>query len=100
MKYEIGQKVKVAATGRKGEIKAFRHEGFVVNGKIEEVIKYYVFFQPYSNEWFKEDQLSNTYTFDNKFQINLSNFLIDLYLKNRKFDLVKQLHEEKQLYMR
>jgi hypothetical protein len=91
LKYQIGEKVKVIATGRTGEIKAYKHEAFHINGKIEETIKYYMFFPPYTNEWFREDQLSNTYIFDDKFELGLSKFLIDLYLKNRKFDIVKTI---------
>lgn len=96
MKYEIGEKVKVKATGRTGEIKAFRHEAFLINGKIEETIKYYILFPPYSNEWYKEDQLQHLLEVDSKFELNFLDYLIDMNLKDRQFDMVKNFHEQKE----
>jgi hypothetical protein len=95
MQFQIGEKVKVTATGRIGEIKAYRQEGWNINGRIDETIKYYVFFPPYSNEWYKEEQLQHVLEVDRKFESNFLDYLIDMNLKDGNFDMVKNYHNQK-----
>jgi hypothetical protein len=97
----LEEKVKVVATGQVGEIKTIKTELTLVNGQPRETYQYFIFIPPMSNRLFNENEL--TYVkdepeFSKKFELKLIDFLIDVYLKHGKFDMVKNLSNEKKLY--
>lgn len=100
MKFEIGEKVKIKSSGKIGEVKTYKKEVFWHNGKLNTVRKYYVYTDQYYNLWFDESDLDhyNSYKFEDKFEIELLNFLINVYFDHGKWDLCRQLAEEKKLY--
>lgn len=95
MKFSLGEKVKLRATGRIGEVRMYKLEGYLHNGVEKESLKYYVHYPPYSNEWFKEDQLQHPLEVDSKFESHFLDLLIDMNLKDGNYDMVKNYHEQK-----
>jgi hypothetical protein len=100
MKFNLGEKIRLRSTGRLGEIIHCKHEKYIYNGKITESKRYEVHFGSYDRRWYFEQDLVSDYEFDNKFEIELCDLLINVYLRNKKYDLVKKLYNEKQNYMR
>lgn len=100
--FHKGDSVRVKSTGQKGEITQFKVEGFTVNGVDKLKIQYSVNFGNYMTNWFTEDNLEyyNTYDFTPKFELNLLNLLIDFNLDKRNYDMVKQLNELRQQYIK
>jgi hypothetical protein len=102
MKYEIGQEVRVKGTDNVGIIKSYKIDGYVLYEKMHEVTKYGVQVgASYYNKWFFEYELESfpTYNFDAKFELELIDLLIDIYLLDKSnLNLIRQLHKEKSLY--
>jgi hypothetical protein len=100
--FYLGDKIKVKETGKIGEIKAYKVEGFYHGGQIVNTIKYYIRFEPYANLWLEEKDISyeHTYEFPAKFELNLLNLLIDINLDRKDFEMVKQLNELRQQHMK
>jgi hypothetical protein len=100
MLFEIDQQVRVKGTDEIGTIDAYKIEGYKLNGKKVEIIKYCLKQSgaSYIKNWYKEDDLQHLYEFNNTFEKGLVTLLIDVYLKHNKFDLVKKLNIEKNLY--
>jgi hypothetical protein len=97
MKFKINDTVRVKATGRVATIKTYRIDGYVLHNKEIEVIQYGLSSENLYSEPYKEDAIE-LYGIDNEFERGLCDFLIDIYLANKKLDLVKKLFNEKQLY--
>ena len=97
LKFDIEEKVKIKATGRKGIIKEYKVEGVKVDGVKQHKIMYLVDFGRHMIDWVKEDCLDhyNEYKFDKKFEIGLLNFLIDINLDKKNLEMVKYLHDLK-----
>jgi hypothetical protein len=103
VKYQLGERVKIKGTADTfGEITASRNDVFYHNGKLINTVKYFVLIKPHTHTWYNENDLTlqHAYEFDNKFELALLDLLIDTYLLHKKIDLVRQLHNEKKLYMR
>jgi hypothetical protein len=99
MKFKINDTVRVKATGRVATIKSYRIDGYVLHNKEIEVVQYSLSAETVYSEPYKEDAIElYPCKFDNKFERELCDFLIDIYLANKKLDLVKKLYDEKQLY--
>jgi hypothetical protein len=101
MKFELEQEVRVKGTDEIGTVKSFKHEVFLYNGQKSELKRYCVQTGlSYNNKWYTEEMLEsyNSYEFDDKFELGLLNFLIDIYLLGNKIDLVKKLYKEKLSY--
>jgi hypothetical protein len=98
-KFRIGDKVKTA-TNSVGEVKSCKYELNENNGVIIESKRYYVKFSPYDIRYIDEDKLKELHEFDftKKFEIGLLNLLIDFYLSERNFDLVKKYVQLKREY--
>jgi hypothetical protein len=94
MKFDIDDKV-VTATGRVGKISHCRKDKYrSSSGKIVTIYNYEVHFSgAYSSIWYKEseirllDKLEDG--FEQKFELLFLNLMIDKYLDERKFDIVK-----------
>jgi hypothetical protein len=102
MKFEIGDKVKIKSTDKEGIVKAYKIDGYLLHDKKQVVIKYCVQVgATIYNDWYQEQHLIPfmSYEFEKEFELGLLDFLIDIYLLNNKIDLVKQLHNQKQLYI-
>jgi hypothetical protein len=98
MKFKISDTVRVKATGRVAKIKSYRIDGYILHNKEIEVIQYSLSAENIYSEPYKEDAIELYDKFDNEFERGLCDFLIDIYLANKKIDLVKKLFNEKQLY--
>jgi hypothetical protein len=95
-KFSIGDKVR-AASGNVGEITKCVYE---INEKDEETKKYYVSFGTYDTRYIVEDELKEYHKFEftKKYEIAFLDFLIDIYLSERNFDLVKKCIQLKNEY--
>ncbi|MED3562408.1 hypothetical protein [Bacillus xiapuensis] len=101
MRFSLNERVRVIATGQVGEVKTIKTELTMVNGQPRETYQYFIFIPPVSNRLFNENELTHEKDepeFSKKFELKFIDFLIDVYLKHRKFDLVKKLSDEKKLY--
>jgi hypothetical protein len=101
-KFDLGDQVRVKNTDNVGTVKRINVDVHTLNGKRTEVVKYCVqigtsfnsdYYQPHHLEHY------NSYDFDDTFEIGLVDMLIDIYLLQKKLDLVSQLHIEKQQYL-
>lgn len=98
MKFQIGDKVVVRATGRTGEITQWKVEQFVKNNHIETIKRYAVSNSSYYGAtWYKEEDLQLDNVFDIEFEVGLLDLLIDVYLSARKFYLVKEMYNQKKI---
>lgn len=88
-KFRNGDRVRTSS-GRVGEIISCKYEIDLKNG---ESIRYYVRFSQYELRYMDEKEISEYHEdkFDNKFEIGLLNLLIDIYLTQRNFDMVKKM---------
>jgi uncharacterized protein YodC (DUF2158 family) len=99
MIFDIDQEVRVKSTGKIGIVKSYITDGYKLNGKKVEVTKYCVQIgASYYSKWFEENNMEHLYEFDNKFEKELVNLLIDVYLKHNKFEELTKLSIEKNLY--
>jgi hypothetical protein len=98
VKYQIGDKVRVKATNRVGEVISTKHELFIKNGVVTENKIYNVNFGSYLNDTHREDQIELYDVFDDKFEIGLINLLIDVNLSKRNYEMIKYLYDLKQKY--
>jgi uncharacterized protein YodC (DUF2158 family) len=100
-KFEIGDEVRVKGTDKVGKIKSFKIDGYTLNDKPQMVIKYYVQNGTIYNDWYQEHLIEpyNSYEFENDFELGLIDFLINIYLLDKKnLHLIKKLHNSKSLY--
>lgn len=93
MYFEIGDKV-TTATGKVGEIVHYRLDEYRSHGKITAVHAYGVKVQPFYNTvWCKPSELRHLDEFEDGFEQNFEltylNLMIDKYLDERDFDIVK-----------
>jgi hypothetical protein len=102
--YEIGDKVRLRATGRVGTVKSYKYERSrnSATGAIEEQSKYFICFNSFTFAWHDEYELKvyHEYEFDNLFELSLLNLLIDVYLKSGDFELVTKLNGQRSKYRR
>jgi hypothetical protein len=97
MKFEIGERVKIRKTDVKGEIISYKYEKEYKQGCIQESRRYFTKTKNSVFLWYDESELArDEYTFDPIFERKLLDDLIDIHLKNKQFDVVKKLNEEKQ----
>lgn len=98
-KFNVGDKVKTV-TNRVGEVKTCKHEIDSRGGNVTKSIKYYVSFNAYDFKWIDEHDLKEYHEFEftNKFEAGFLSLLIDTYLAERNFDLVKQYAQLKNQY--
>jgi hypothetical protein len=101
MRFKLGEKVKVIATGQIGEVKTIKTELTLVNGQPREIYQYFIFIPPLSNRLFNENELAygkDEPEFSKKFELNLLNLLIDINLKHGNYDAVKHFNEQRLQY--
>lgn len=89
--------VKLKATGRAGEITAFKEECSFKDGKLNHTKRYLISFASYINNWHDESELvdMHNYNFTKKFEEQLLNMMIDINLDNQNFDMVKNFSDLK-----
>lgn len=100
--FEVGDQVRIKNTGRIGVVISYKFEKSKSNGEIQESSRYFVSFNSYTQEWCNENFLipHHEYEFKDTFELDLLNLLIDIYLKEHKFGLVKILDGQKSKYKR
>jgi hypothetical protein len=97
IQFQLGDKVRLKGTNRTGEIRAYKIDGYILNGVPTEVISYQVNLGSYYNDTYKEEKLEpfHSYDFTDKFESQLVDLLIDTYLKHKQYHSLKQLSEQK-----
>lgn len=103
MKFDLNEVVVVKALNKTGKVMQWRHEKFITrDSKQSEFTKYYIHFGGYSSQWYTEEELESVVNceFDDKFELGFINLLIDVNLKVYQIDMLKELHKQKQKYIK
>lgn len=97
IQFQIGDRVRLKGTNRIGEVRAYKIDGYKLDGNIVETIQYQVNLGSYYNDTVIEEKLEpfHSYEFSDKFESGLLDFLIDNSLKHKQFDTLKKLSEQK-----
>jgi hypothetical protein len=97
VKFELEEKIRIKSTGKKGVIKGYKFETAFSYGKVRESKKYYIRIENNHFYWFDESDIAlDEYTFDSKFELGLSELLIDVNLLAGNYEQVKIHIEQKQ----
>lgn len=89
LKFNLGNRVKIRATGRFGEIIGYKEELVFNKGEITHSEKYLVQLNQYTSSYYDEEQLMFDDEIDPKVEKALLNSMIDYNLEKRNFELVK-----------
>jgi hypothetical protein len=97
IQFQIGDKVRLKGTNRIGEVRAYDIKGYKLDGVVIEVIQYQCNFGGYYNDNIIEEKLEpfHSYEFNEKFESQLVDLLIDTYLKHKQYHSLKQISEQK-----
>lgn len=95
MKFSVNEKVIITATNSIGIVLQTEHKITRVGTMVDETKKYYISQEGfYYSKWFHEHELEATYELADGMLEHINKLLIDVNLKEGKFDTVKILANE------
>ena len=96
-KFELGEKVKLINSEKKGEVKGRKFEEHVHKNGTSTIVRYFVNLGGYHVDWYAADKLESldNHEFTSKFEEGFLDLMIDANLIVRNYDQVKVLSDEK-----
>lgn len=101
MRYNLGDKIKIKASGEEGTIMQIKEQRQFLSGVEDYSIQYYIKLKGNTyGQWYLQHEIEEIKEgFSDEFEIGLLNLLIDIYLDKRDFTMVKALCEKKKEFM-
>lgn len=97
MTYQIGDMVRVKITSDEGVVQQYKFEGFLMNnGQFIENRCYLIKFNDHFYRWYYESELEPV--FNNTFEKEFIDLLIDVNLLSGNVDMLKKLSEQKKRF--